>query len=300
MNGILPVDKPERFTSFDVIGKLRGVTHTKKIGHSGTLDPMATGVLPLFFGNATKALSVLPDEDKAYVAEVFFGVTTTTEDMTGEIMTKTDSRVTEQEFTALFPRFCGEIEQIPPMVSAVKVGGQPLYKLARQGKEIEREARTVSVYAINLLEFDEEAQKAKIEVSCGKGTYIRTLIADMGKALGCGAAMGKLRRTKAGSFCLSDCLTIGEVCERMENGTLKEALLPIERLFEHLPKLVLNDFDEHLYRNGVPLELQKRGWEIISGTVAVYNKKGEILGLSEMDEEQNELTLLKLFRSNND
>ena len=186
------------------------------------------------------------------------------------------------------------------MVSAVKVGGQPLYKLARQGKEIEREARTVSVYAINLLEFDEEAQKAKIEVSCGKGTYIRTLIADMGKALGCGAAMGKLRRTKAGSFCLSDCLTIDEVCERMESGTLEEALLPIERLFEHLPKLVLNDFDEHLYRNGVSLELQKRGWEIISGTVAVYNKKGEILGLSEMDEKQNELTLIKLFRSNND
>ena len=300
MNGILPVDKPERFTSFDVIGKLRGVTHTKKIGHSGTLDPMATGVLPLFFGNATKALSVLPDEDKAYVAEVFFGVTTATEDMTGEILTKTDSRVTEQEFTALFPRFCGEIKQIPPMVSAVKVGGQPLYKLARQGKEIEREARKISVYAINLLEFDEEAQKAKIEVSCGKGTYIRTLIADMGKALGCGAAMGKLRRTKAGSFCLSDCLTIGEVCERMKNGTLEEALLPIERLFEHLPKLVLNDFDEHLYRNGVPLELQKRGWEMISGTVAVYNKKGEILGLSEMDEKQNELTLIKLFRSNND
>ena len=300
MNGILPVDKPENFTSFDVIGKLRGVTHTKKIGHSGTLDPMATGVLPLFFGNATKVLSVLPDEDKVYVAEVFFGVTTATEDMTGEILTKTGSRVTEKDFTALFPRFCGEIEQIPPMVSAVKVGGQPLYKLARQGKEIEREARTVSVYAINLLEFDEEAQKAKIEVSCGKGTYIRTLIADMGKTLGCGAAMGKLRRTKAGGFCLSDCLTINEVCERMENGTLEEALLPIERLFEHLPKLVLSEFDEHLYRNGVPLELQKRGWEIISGTVAVYNKKGEILGLSEMNGEQNELTLLKLFRSNND
>lgn len=300
MNGILPVDKPENFTSFDVIGKLRGVTHTKKIGHSGTLDPMATGVLPLFFGKATKVLSVLPDEDKAYVAEVFFGVTTATEDMTGEILTKTDSYITEQEFTALFPRFCGEIKQIPPMVSAVKVGGQPLYKLARQGKEIEREARTVLVYAINLLEFDEEAQTAKIEVSCGKGTYIRTLIADMGKALGCGAAMGKLRRTKAGGFCLSDCLTISEVCEKMQDGTLEEALLPIERLFEHLPKLVLNDFDEHLYRNGVLLELQKRGWEILPGTVAVYNEKGEILGLSKMDEKQNELTLIKLFRSNND
>ena len=300
MNGILPVDKPERFTSFDVIGKLRGVTHTRKIGHSGTLDPMATGVLPLFFGTATKALSVLPDEDKAYVAEVFFGVTTATEDMTGEILTKTESRVTEKEFAALFPRFCGEIGQIPPMVSAVKIGGQPLYKLARQGKEIEREARTVSVYAINLLEFDEEAQTAKIEVSCGKGTYIRTLVADMGKALGCGAAMGKLRRTKAGGFCLSDCLTIDEVCEKMRDGTLEEALLPIERLFEHLPKLVLDGYDERLYRNGVPLELQKRGWEVVSGTVAVYNGKGEILGLSVMDEKQNALILVKLFRSNND
>lgn len=298
MNGILPVDKPATFTSFDVIGKLRGVTHTRKIGHSGTLDPMATGVLPLFFGDATKVCSVLPNEDKTYIAEAKFGITTTTEDMTGEILSETRSHVTEEQLTALFSDFIGEIEQVPPMVSAVKIGGKPLYDLARKGIEIERPSRTVVIYDIRLLSFDEAAQTAKIEVSCGKGTYIRTLIADMGKKLGCGGAMGTLRRTKAGGFTLDDCLTLDEVCEKMADGTLEQYLIPVERLFANCPKLILdNAFDEKLYRNGVPLELQKRGWGGVPGTVAVYNGSGELLGLSEMDEEKNELTLIKLLKS---
>ena len=295
LNGILPVDKPAGFTSFDVIAKLRGVTHTKKIGHSGTLDPMATGVLPLFFGTATKACSILPNEDKYYTASLKFGVTTDTEDSTGRVLTESPASVTEEQLRAAAAAFVGVQMQTPPMYSAVKVGGRPLYALARKGREVEHPAKEIEVYSIEVIAFDPAAQTAEIEVACGKGTYIRTLIVDMGRALGCGAVMTALRRTKAGGFCEGECYTIAEVQEMMAQGKLEAALLPAERLFDALPRLTLCDFDAHLYRNGVPLELEKRGWGGISGDIAVYDCEGKFLGISFMDESENELKLKKLF-----
>ena len=297
MTGILPVKKPAGFTSFDVIGKLRGVTHTRKIGHSGTLDPMATGVLPLFFGGATKCCDLLPNEDKRYVADIKFGIVTDTQDTTGRVLKESESRVTEGEFAEVMSGFIGKQMQTPPMFSAVKINGRPLYDLAREGKVVERAQKEIEVYDIKLLEFDEHAQTARIEVSCGKGTFIRTLINDMGEKLGCGAAMSSLERTMAGGFDISECCTISDVEEMMKNGTFEEHLIPVERLFEGLPRLVLDDFDKRLYRSGVPLELQKRGWGGTKGNIAVFDESGMILGISYMDEEANELRLRKMLNT---
>lgn len=297
MSGILPVKKPAGFTSFDVIGKLRGVTKTRKIGHSGTLDPMATGVLPLFFGVATKCCDLLPNEDKRYVADVKFGIVTDTQDTTGRVLKETESHVLKAEFEEVFHGFIGKQLQLPPMYSAVKVNGRPLYDLAREGKVVERAQKEIEVYDIKLLEFDEHAQTAKIEVSCGKGTFIRTLINDMGEKLGCGASMSALERTMAAGFEISECYTISEIEEMMKEGTFEEHLIPIERLYEDLPKLILSDFDKRLYRSGVPLELRKRGWGGIFGNIAVFDESGMLLGISFMDEEANELKLRKMMNT---
>lgn len=297
MTGVLPVKKPAGFTSFDVIGKLRGVTKTRKIGHSGTLDPMATGVLPLFFGGATKCCDILQNEDKRYVADVKFGIVTDTQDTTGRVLKECESHVTEAQFREVMAGFIGKQMQLPPMYSAVKVNGRPLYDLAREGKTVERAQKEIEVYGINLLKFDEHAQTARMEVSCGKGTFIRTLINDMGGKLGCGAAMSSLERTMAGGFDISECYTIADIEAMMQNGTFEEHLIPIERLFEDLPRLVLDDFDKRLYRSGVPLELQKRGWSGIEGNIAVFDESGMILGISYMDEEANELKLRKMLNT---
>lgn len=297
MTGILPVKKPAGFTSFDVIGKLRGVTKTRKIGHSGTLDPMATGVLPLFFGGATKLCDILPNGDKRYVAELVFGKVTDTQDTTGRVLCETESHVSEAEFSKVAKSFIGKQMQTPPMYSAVKINGRPLYDLAREGKVVDRAQKEIIVYDIKLLEFDEHAQSAKIEVFCGKGTFIRTLINDMGEKLGCGASMSSLERTMASGFDISECFTIAEIEEMMKEGNFEEHLIPIERLFEDFPKLVLSDFDRRLYRSGVPLELQKRGWEKISGDIAVFDESGMLLGISFMDEEANELKLKKMLNT---
>lgn len=297
MTGILPVKKPAGFTSFDVIGKLRGVVKTRKIGHSGTLDPMATGVLPLFFGGATKCCDLLPNEDKRYVADIKFGIVTDTQDTTGRVLKENESRVTEGEFAEVMSGFIGKQMQTPPMYSAVKINGRPLYDLAREGKVVERAQKEIEVYDIKLLEFDEHAQSARIEVSCGKGTFIRTLINDMGEKLGCGASMSALERTMAAGFELSECFTISEIEEMMKEGTFEEHLMPVERLYNALPRLVLDDFDKRLYRSGVPLELQKRGWGGISGNIAVFDEGGMLLGISFMDEEANELKLRKMMNT---
>lgn len=297
MTGILPVKKPAGFTSFDVIGKLRGVVKTRKIGHSGTLDPMATGVLPLFFGGATKCCDFLPNEDKRYVADIKFGIVTDTQDTTGRVLKESESRVTEGEFAEVMSGFIGKQMQTPPMFSAVKINGRPLYDLAREGKVVERAQKEIEVYDIKLLEFDEHAQTARIEVFCGKGTFIRTLINDMGEKLGCGASMSALERTMAAGFELSECFTISEIEEMMEKGNFEEHLIPIERLYENLPKIVLGDFDKRLYRSGVPLELQKRGWGGIPGNIAVFDEDGMLLGISFMDEEANELKLRKMLNT---
>ena len=222
LNGVLPVDKPAGFTSFDVIAKLRGVTHTKKIGHSGTLDPMATGVLPLFFGTATKACSVLQNEDKCYTASVCFGITTDTEDITGKVLSQMPCAVTEEQFCAAAKAFTGVQMQTPPMYSAVKVGGRPLYDLARKGREVERPAKEITVYSIEVTAFSEAEQTAEIEVSCGKGTYIRALARDLGRELGSGAYLTALRRTRVGDVRVEDCITLDDFPQWLAEQDIEE------------------------------------------------------------------------------
>ena len=237
MNGILCINKPQEYTSFDVIARIRGMSKTKRVGHSGTLDPMATGVLPVFIGMATKACDLLPDDNKCYEAAFALGTETDTLDCWGTVKRVCDAHVRTEELTAILPRFTGEIEQIPPMYSAVRVNGQRLYDIARQGREIERTPRKVNVMRLACTNFDEERQTGTLSVSCSKGTYIRSIISDIGAALGCGAMMTGLVRVKACGFTLEDCITLDEAQALTQEGTLACKLLPVDRLFYHLPRM---------------------------------------------------------------
>ena len=223
MNGILCMNKPQDFTSFDVIGKLRGILHMKRLGHTGTLDPMATGVLPILVGTATKACDILPNQDKTYQATVVFGKATDTLDIWGKpLQDYPEQHVTEAALRAILPEFLGDITQLPPMYSAVSVNGKRLYELARKGETVERPTRTVHIDAITLDAFDETQQTATLTVSCGKGTYIRTLLSDIGQRLGGDAVMTALTRTAACGYPLQDCLTFEQVAAAMADGTLEE------------------------------------------------------------------------------
>lgn len=257
MNGIICIDKPQGFTSFDVVAKLRGITKIRRIGHAGTLDPMATGVLPVFIGRATKACDMLPDSDKEYEAEFKLGIVTDTQDSTGEILSQFDVRVTEGDLKTAVGSFLGKQLQIPPMYSAVKVDGKRLYDLARQGIEVERKPREIEIYKIELLSFDENSQSGKLVISCSKGTYIRTICHDLGQKLGCGAVMTALRRTRAAGFSLSDCITIEEAQKLSDPEILEKAILPIDRVFSFMDKLVLNRRKAELFLSGVKLDAKE-------------------------------------------
>lgn len=297
MNGILCMNKPKEFTSFDVIGKLRGILHMKKLGHTGTLDPMATGVLPVLAGTAAKACDIMPCQDKTYRARVRFGMSSDTLDIWGSEFTEYPGmQVTEDMLKAVIPQFTGVIEQLPPMYSAVSVGGKRLYELARKGIEIERPTRKVQIYGIDLEDFCEEKQEAVLSVKCGKGTYIRTLLDDMGKALGGGAVMTELCRTMASGFLLSECHTFEEVQAAADAGETEKLLIPAERLFEAYPKLRLNDVQSRMYRNGVKLDLM-RIHNIKDGTedYRVYGSDGVFIGTAKADFEKSELSIGKNF-----
>lgn len=297
MNGILCMNKPQEFTSFDVIGKLRGILHIKRLGHTGTLDPMATGVLPVLVGTSAKACDIMPCQDKIYRAGVRFGCTSDTLDIWGnEFCEYPDMYVTERAFREIIPAFTGEIEQLPPMYSAVSVGGKRLYELARKGIETERPVRKAQVYYVKLESFCEEKQEASIIVSCGKGTYIRTLLDDMGKALGGGAVMTSLCRTMASGFDISECYTFEEVKSAVDNGSIEKLLIPTERLFDAYPKLHLNDVQTRMYRNGVKLDLA-RIHNIIpeKSDYTVYSCDGAFIGTAKADFEHSELRCGKNF-----
>ena len=295
MNGILCVNKPEGWTSFDVVAKVRGIAHTRKVGHAGTLDPMATGVLPLFLGIATKACDVMPGEDKAYRATFRLGMTTTTQDRTGEVLTQTPSAVTKEQLRAALLSFCGEIEQIPPMYSAVQVNGRRLYDLARAGREVERKPRQVTIYALSLLSFDEEHQTGVLDVRCSKGTYIRTLCHDLGAALGVGATLTALERYEAGNFSLSDCYTIEELQQFEEQGVLEEKALPVEQVFLQLPKIRLNAVQSVKFQNGVKLDLNRVRYKKVDGLHRVFDAENHFLGLATLNLQTMELVIAKMF-----
>lgn len=297
MNGILCMNKPQDFTSFDVIGKLRGILHMKRLGHTGTLDPMATGVLPILVGTATKACDILPNQDKTYQATVVFGKATDTLDIWGKpLQDYPQQHVTEAALRAVLPEFLGDITQLPPMYSAVSVNGKRLYELARKGETVERPTRTVHIDAITLDAFDETQQTATLTVSCGKGTYIRTLLSDIGQRLGGDAVMTALTRTAACGYQLQDCLTFEQVAAAMADGTLEEHLLPTDSLFSSYPNLRLNAAQERMFCNGVKLDLNRlRNLQPDQDIYTVYGATGTFLGTALADRTQQELRIGKRF-----
>ncbi len=270
-NGIIIIDKPAGWTSMDVCAKLRGILHEKRVGHAGTLDPMATGVLPVFVGQATKAVSFAEGGKKVYEAVLLLGRVTDTQDTTGETLEERAVTVTADDVRAALPCFLGEIEQIPPMYSAIKVNGQKLYDLARQGKEVARKPRRITIYDLALTEELGNGQYA-LRVECSKGTYIRTLCHDLGQALGCGGCMAALRRTEASGFCIGEAVTLEDAARE------GEALLrPLDSLFRAYPAFTIpNATLEKKCLCGNPLRVS-----LADGIYRVYGCDGTFLALSE-------------------
>ena len=276
MNGILLIDKPEGWTSMDVCAKLRGVFHEKRVGHSGTLDPMATGLLVVFLGRATRAVEFAEADEKTYEAALRLGVVTDTQDTTGAVLETHEVNITQEQFDAVLADFLGGIDQIPPMYSAIKIDGKPLYKTARKGGEVERKPRRIFIYGLERtggIEGD-----ITLRIRCSKGTYIRTLCHDLGAALGCGGAMSALRRTRAGAFDLADAHTLDEVIAAAEQGRAEEFLLPVDTLFcDGTKDLTLTPYQEKIVRNGgnYSCRLPEGRWRL-------YAQNGEFLALAEL------------------
>lgn len=293
-NGILPVDKPAGWTSFDVLAKLRGALGTRKLGHSGTLDPMATGVLAVFIGKATSAADRQLDHDKTYEATLRLGQRTDTGDVTGTVLESAPVTVGERELRAVLPQFTGELQQLPPMYSAVKINGQPLYKAARKGQTVERTPRPITIYNMEYLG-SPAPHEYTLRVACSKGTYIRVLAEDIGQALGVPATLSALRRTKAGVFSLSQCHTLPDILAAAESGALAENgwILPVETVFAPLPALTVNEgVKAHLF-NGCPTS----HYAAADGRYRAYDQAGTFLGLAAV--EQGVLRVEKLFCERN-
>lgn len=291
MNGVIVVDKPQEFTSFDVVAVMRGILHTKKIGHSGTLDPMATGILPIFIGGATKAISLLPDSDKSYRAGFRLGQTSDTLDVWGNCTELKSVNISEEMLFRALERFTGDIEQIPPMYSALKVNGQKLCDLARKGIEVERKPRPVTISRLDLADFN--GTEGIIDIDCSSGTYIRSLIDDIGAALGTGAVMTSLRRTRACGF------TEGYTHERLKTmppEEIQSLIKPIDEVFSDYPELHLDERQKTLYLNGVRLDANRLESAPEDGQLCrVY--ADEFLGIAKIS--ADELISVKRFTISN-
>lgn len=293
LNGIICINKPQDFTSFDVIAKMRGILKMKKLGHSGTLDPMATGVLPVFAGGATKAISIIPETGKSYRAGFQLGIETDTYDTTGEIIGKKDFKISRDQLLNSLEAFKGKITQLPPMYSAVQVNGKRLYDLARKGVEVERPEREVEISRLELLEFDEKTGKGTLEMSCSKGTYVRSVIHDVGQALECGAAMTSLVRTLSNSFSLEECVTLEELEKLRDEDKLWKIIKPVEKMFLTLPQIKLSEKKTTMYKNGVKLMLERMNIPENAEKLRVYGFDGEFIGIAKPDREENVLRVLK-------
>lgn len=309
MNGILNIYKEAGYTSFDVVAKLRGILREKKIGHTGTLDPAATGVLPVCVGNATKVCGLLTDKDKEYEAVLQLGLTTDTQDATGQILrdrsdllhTLTEARVREA-----IMGFVGDYEQVPPMYSALKVGGKKLCDLAREGIEVERKARLVHIYGIEITQM--ELPLITMRVHCSKGTYIRTLCDDIGELLGVGGLMKRLVRTRVSCFSLDQALTLAQVEEHRDRGTLDEILLPVDNVFSEYDAVYVTEEAQKRLQNGNRLSFSdfsdedlfaaKRLEQAMKGEVQnlrVYDKTGRFYGIYGWDAQRKDLKCIKMF-----
>lgn len=296
-NGILNIYKEKGYTSHDVVAKLRGITKQKKIGHTGTLDPDAEGVLPVCLGKATKVCDLLTDKDKVYEAVLLLGKVTDTQDISGNILEENPTEtVTEDRVKECIQEYIGVYEQMPPMYSALKVNGKKLYELARAGIEVERKKRNVNIYDIQILET--ELPRVRMRVHCSKGTYIRTLCHDIGKDLGCGGCMEELLRTKAGCFEIADSQRLEQVEMQMQNGRLQEILIPVDRLFGECREAFAKEKYEALILNGNPFggkALQKADVFADKEQVRVYDTKGRFVGIFEYHAENREFRVKKMF-----
>ena len=275
--GILVIDKPAGWTSMDVCAKLRGMFHEKRVGHAGTLDPMATGVLPVFIGRATRAVEFAAGSDKEYIAGLKLGVVTNTQDTTGEVLEQRPVAAEREDVVRVLSQFTGLIEQLPPMYSAIKINGKKLYELARKGQEVERKPRPVTIHALEILD-QAPAQETDylIRVACSKGTYVRTLCHDIGQALGCGGCMSSLQRVKAAGFTLADSVTLEAVQEAVDRGEGESLLLPVDCCFAGLPVLVLKTAGaEKKIRNGAALPVR----DVPDGEYRVYGMDKTFLAL---------------------
>ena len=273
MNGIVIVDKPQEWTSQDVTARLRRVFNTRRIGHGGTLDPMATGVLPVFVGRATRGVEFFEHAEKAYEATLRLGRTTDTEDVFGNTLTEQEVHITEAEFLAVLPRFRGKILQVPPMYSALKVNGQKLCDLARKGKEVERQPREIEIFELTCLEFTGET--ARLRVKCSKGTYIRTLCKDIGQALGCGGCMEALRRIQAGEYTIEEAVPLQQLLEAADPELY---LRGVDTMFRNLSAVTLTPNQEKRCRNGNSFTLH-----LPDGTYRAYSQSGEFLMLARVE-----------------
>ena len=275
MNGIILIDKPQGWTSHDVVGKLRGILHERRIGHSGTLDPLATGLLVVFIGRATRAVEFAEADRKEYIAGLRLGMSTDTQDITGRIISKETDIPDEPEVRIAIERFRGELEQIPPMYSAVKIGGKKLYELARKGESIERKPRHITIFGLEIT--GRSDNDYILDGVCSKGTYIRTLCHDIGAALGCGGCMSSLRRTKSGVFSVDNAYTIAEIQEAADRGEEEKLLLPIDTLFAGYTKLSVDADSEKKLKNGCIINTSSP-----DGRFRVYSEDGEFLLLGDV------------------
>lgn len=282
MTGIILLDKQKDITSFGAVARVRRICGEKKCGHTGTLDPMATGVLTVMLGGATRFIELLPSHNKAYCASFRLGTTTDTLDITGKVLETREVNVTAEEVKEKISDFIGDINQLPPMYSAVSVNGQRLYDLARQGIEVERKARQVTVFSIDVLAGNEEAGEYEIQVECSSGTYIRTLISDLGEALGCGAVMTDLRRTKANGFEIGNAVTLEQLEEAVNNGKISDLLIPVDRALEEYPVIKVSEAQAKRFRNGGELSLERLRYPRMLGFFRVYDPDGNFIGIGEI------------------
>ena len=294
MNGIINVYKEKGFTSHDVVAKLRGILHMKKIGHTGTLDPDAVGVLPVCLGKGTGLCSMITDWTKTYEAVMLLGTVTDTQDTSGTVLKTREVNVTKRQILEVCSSFEGEYDQIPPMYSALNVNGKKLYELAREGKVIERKARPVKILDIQILEID--LPKVRMEVSCSKGTYIRTLCHDIGEKLGCGGCMESLIRTRVSTFRIEDAKTLDEIETLKQEGKLAELLVPIDAMFPSYPKITVKDDWKAFAKNGNPLDLKmlkEACGQDEETQVRLYDESGKFIAIYQWKEKKYHI--VKMF-----
>ncbi|MBQ7596335.1 MAG: tRNA pseudouridine(55) synthase TruB [Clostridia bacterium] len=294
MTGFICLDKPEGITSFTAVNRARHICSQKKAGHTGTLDPMATGVLPVMFGAATKFADYIPAANKKYTADILLGVTTDSYDVTGRVLSEKEVNVSLEELLGAIEQFTGELEQLPPMYSAVSQNGVRLYKLARQGIEVERKKRSITVYSSHIVK-QKEKNVFTLSVECSPGTYVRSLISDIGEYLGCGACMKSLRRTSSNGFDISDAITLEELEDAVKCGELEKHIKKVDDVLEIYPCVTVTQAQAKRFSNGGALSLDRLKDLTGEGFIRVYSPENKFLGLGSTEKEKCELIIAKLL-----